>query len=164
MVSADVRRSATGVTSTLDNRDLKGAAFAAVFGAGGIMLGQRTADRVAGMAGFNKNPSSLTDYAGHVGAKGLGAALTGAVSMNASNNDVQAAGGWLAAGMLASAGVDIVEVSMDQLGGLTGGSSGSMLSSSASSSKTPRVKRASGPSRRSSSSTSGSKAAAGGIR
>lgn len=146
MVSASVDRAAGGVSKTLDDRDLKGAVYVATFGAAGIMAGQRLADEAAGLAGFNTDPSTLTDYAGHIGTKGAGAALASAAYYSM-DGTVSTIAGTLAFGMLASAGVDLVELVMNQLEGFTSGGTSSMVSKTPS---RPQVKRASGPSRGSS--------------
>lgn len=117
MVVADLRQSANGILTQLNERDVTAIAALGTLGAGGVVLAQEVADRVLPILNQPRNPTSASGFGASALVKALGATATAAIGMRFDTAG-RAAAGILAFGMLASAGADFFNVL--QRGGIPG--------------------------------------------
>lgn len=136
MVTADVRRSARGVTETLEELNPLAIATMAAGAIGGLALAQEVADLALPMLGFTAGTTSPTGLGASALVK-LGGAVLAAMVGSYFGGGVAWASGLVAFGMVASMGLDLLD--MAQEGGIPGStpSTPSLSSPTPSSSPSP---------------------------
>lgn len=108
LTSRESEQVAAEARDLVQERDLVALATTGLSAAGGVVVAQEVADRVATAAGLNQDPQNIKDYAGAVLTKGLVAAAFGVAASSLSGLGLVATG-FMAVGALASAGADLLE-------------------------------------------------------
>lgn len=163
MVTADVRASADGIRSAVNDRDLVSIGAIAVLGSGGVFLGQEIADMVMPMLVGSVDPSTPTELGVSAIVKLLAAVVLGMVATRLGTTGM-ALTGVMSFGILVSMGLDLID--MVQRGGLPGAAPSFNSGSSGGVSRTPSQAQPTAPSPSASSMgpTGGSRTAKGDYR
>lgn len=122
MVDASLRKASSGVVEAVQDMDLRVLAPLALLATGGLILSQELVQQVLPRLGFQSDPQDAKGLGASAAVKVLGAVVLVGLAMRVGGSKTSTAAvasGVLAYGMVASAGMDLVDVL--QRGGLPGG-------------------------------------------